>query len=135
MNEDENIITIEDASAGDGFGFRVKWRVTETCAQLEVYEIVGRDNDHAYFELKDSPICEHTADLDSAEKYLTGSINWDGCSHLYFQKYLHVCGAGAFKKHISLMRYLYLRASELMGRGPDGLDEPWGAKEPEIFKP
>ena len=40
------------------------------------------------------------------EKYLEGYIKWDGCSHIWFgdeDKYIHLCGVGAWKNHNQVM--------------------------------
>lgn len=114
-------ITIEDV-AGE-FGFRILWSVKDHWADFTVWAIVSRENDKPLFELKDN-CAEDTDDTEKAEIYCTGFIKWDGCAEID-QGQPHWCGAEDFKKHMALLKYLYLRASELMGRGPDGLDSRW----------
>jgi len=118
----EKRITIEDI--GGDFGFRVKWSVLDHWADFEVYAVieVGDFKRFMRSEWKDSG--DTTPNISDAKKYLSGFIKWDGCSEFKFDS--HLCGAEAFKKHCALLRYIYLRAPELMGRGHDGLDGQWG---------
>ena len=47
--------------------------------------------------------------------YMSGTIKWDGCAHLYFggeengtrDGYLHFCGQKSWKKHAELMAGIY----------------------------
>lgn len=46
------------------------------------------------------------------EKYLNGSIKWDGCSHIWFggedkDGYLHLCGKHYFDKHCNLLQAIW----------------------------
>ncbi len=127
---DEKRVTIEDV--GGDFGFRLKWSCSETWADFEAFEIVSREGDEYKtpgFHAKDWQRCDEIVnDISKAQASVEGYIKWDGCSHIELNE-SHLCGAESFKKHIALMRYLYFRASELMGRGKDGLDEPWGVSE------
>lgn len=59
----------------------------------------------------------------SKELYCEITVKWDGCSHFYFGEkdedgYLHICGVHAYIKHISLMRWIYDKALELMNQEP-----------------
>lgn len=119
--EDDKRETIEDV--GGEFGFRLRWRVSDSWANVEVWEAAAV-SDRKEFQLIDAPLGEFTPDIERAEKYLHGFIKWDGCAELN-QGCPHWCGAHHFKKHIGLLVHIYTRAPELMGRGFDGLDEPW----------
>lgn len=111
---------------GGELGFRVRWTIKgDHWADLEVYEIVASDEDHSYFFTADGT-CEQTTDIADAEKYCHGYIKWDGCSHID-QDDTHLCGAFNFKKRMALLRYIYIRAGELMNRPNGELNEPWGA--------
>lgn len=123
MSEEYRII-IEDI--GGELGFRVRWTIKGDCwADVEVYEVDSCDDDHAYFHQADVAE-EQTTDISKAEKYCHGYIKWDGCSHID-QDDTHLCGAFHFKKRMALLRYLYIRAGELMNRPSGELNEPWGA--------
>ena len=47
------------------------------------------------------------------EKYLSGMIKWDGCSHInfgyegYSNGYIHLCGKHSWEQHIKVMKNLY----------------------------
>lgn len=46
------------------------------------------------------------------EKYLNGTIKWDGCSHIWFggedrDGYLHLCGKHYFDKHCKLLQAMW----------------------------
>jgi len=52
-----------------------------------------------------------------AERYLSGTIKWDGCSHIYFgdgdnNGYIHLCGKIHFDNHMNLMKELFELASK-----------------------
>lgn len=132
MSTVEKRVTIEDADGGDGFGFRIKWEALDHRAYFSAYEVVAMEQDGGTKFFNHAEGEENTREISLSSPYATGSIGWDGCSHIQLLED-HICGAHGFKKHISLMRYLYTRASVAMGRGIDGLDEEWGAKEPDIF--
>ena len=111
------------------FGFTVVWnRVEEHFVECCVYEVFSIDDKGVkYYEHigKDGEI-EGKKDLETAEKYLTATIKWDSCSHFNFgdkDGYIHICGAHFYQEHIKLMRWLYNRAFELMGRKPQRGEE------------
>jgi hypothetical protein len=56
---------------------------------------------------------------DDIDLYVSGTIKWDGCSHVYFgtvddktgyDGYIHLCGAGCWEDHVKLMSYLWSKA-------------------------
>lgn len=110
--------TIEDAH-----GFRLVWSVSDTWADVTAYEMTGTFMDGSpCFELESGNGCDATENIDEAEVYLSGFVKWDGCTELD-QGQPHWCGPNGYKKHIALLRHIYIRAHELMGRQPE---EPWG---------
>lgn len=117
-------ITIEDYDPmGDGFGFRCKWAVRDHWADVEVFEVVatGDSNspDKKFFELKDwQRSGDDTEDIEKAGPYLTGFVKWDGCTELD-QGQPHWCGPHGYKKHIAILKYIFVRAHQLMGREPE----------------
>jgi hypothetical protein len=122
---DEKRILIEDI--GGDFGFRVRWAALDHWADFEVYEVVSVEQDGLclkYFRAEGDGE-ELTPNISGADLYCHGHIKWDGCSHVH-QEEAHLCGADAFKKHMALLRYLYLRAGELMNRPSGQLNQPWG---------
>lgn len=114
------------------FGFRVRWRVLDHWADVEVFEIVGVEVSkdahirHFLFHPKEddksdtrTPGYDFVESIDQAEPYLTGFIKWDGCTELD-QGNPHWCGVHDFRQHCVLLKYLWTRAFELMGReAPD----------------
>ena len=60
-------------------------------------------------------------DPEYVEHYISGMINWDGCSHIYFggkdengsvDGYLHLCGKSFFKDHCDVMMAVYALAEK-----------------------
>jgi hypothetical protein len=101
------------------FGFLITADAKEHVVNFEVEDIVSRD--------------VATNEVLEKEKYLNCSIKFDGCSHFWFgdeDKYLHICGAEDYQRHIQLMEFLYKKAFELMGRSPlPGEEWPLDIKE------
>lgn len=113
------------------FGFRVRWQAEHHIAGFEVFEICGRDSDGSAMFWRageDSFVGNPATSINEAQSYMSGTIKWDACAHLTFgalgdEGYIHLCGLSGFQAHAALMRYLYTRAYELMGRQPE--DGPW----------
>lgn len=129
MSDNEKRFTIEDIMGE--FGFRLVWAVADHWVDVVAYEITYRDEsgkpmfNRADWQSLPDPVASH----EQAETYLTGFVKWDGCSELN-QGQPHWCGASGFKKHCALLRHIYERAFQLMGREPD---KPWtddGANDP-----
>lgn len=74
----------------------------------------GKIEDH-YIDFTIHEIISWTADDDKNspidyEKYISGSMKWDGCSHFYFgdkDGYIHLCGKNCFDKHINIMSAIW----------------------------
>jgi len=100
---------------GGDFGFRCQWIYDGHRAEVVAYQIMGRDH-------IDQPLFGHEcADAEPTEgtpKYLDGFVKWDGCSQFIFEQgeYQHLCGADSYHQHIQLLRYIWRRAFDLMGR-------------------
>lgn len=65
-----------------------------------------------------------TTDTDKANKYIHGTITWDGCSHIYFgseEGYIHLCGSRNFKNISDLLLKIYNRCYEIGGFDYDPL--------------
>ena len=136
----EHVLHDEDGM----FGFYVRWSVAHHWANVDVFEIESMrapDTDGAppiaLFAADEAhrPVgigpCGTAASIAEAEKYLSGHVKWDGCAELN-QRCPHWCGVTDFVRHVVLLRYIYERAFELMGRppSPDGDNEPWPAALP-----
>ena len=118
---EERRVTVEDV-LGE-FGFRVRWSVTDYHAEVEAYELVSSVPEKVFAQKNWRSLpSDVTTDIDEGEIYLTGFVKWDGCTELS-QGQPHWCGPDGYKKHIALIKYIYHRAFELMGREPE---EPWG---------
>lgn len=60
---------------------------------------------------------ETTTDPRKAERYIGGTVKWDGCSHVYFGRsdgYLHICGVEDWTKLATFLPLIYERCGELM---------------------
>jgi len=87
--------------------------------EFEVYEVCSWE-------------CDETNTVSETELYLTGTIKWDGCSHVWFGEkdkngntdgYLHLCGKTYWQRHSDLMMKIY----ELAEKTITGYDEEIGA--------
>lgn len=111
------------------FGFRLAWEVDDYHANVTAYKIASivigdRDSDDVIqFESVSGTGEQFTADLGSAEKYLSGFVKWDGCTELDMGC-PHWCSPLDYIKHGELLKHIYQRAFVLMGRKPD---EEWPA--------
>ena len=103
------------------FGFRMVWSVSDRWADVTAYEITERDMEEniPMFDRKgDDTGMDQIETHEDAEEYLSGFVKWDGCTELDMGQ-PHWCGPNGYKKHCALLRYIYERAFELMGRKPD----------------
>lgn len=123
----EKTILIEDC----GDSFRVQYSYSDHWCNITAWEIVGIESSpvagRVMFQRRGAPTSpDFVYTTDEAEKYLHGSIKWDGCSDLNFwpddDGYVHWCGPHDFRKHFQLLETIYRRAQELM---PQGNDDPW----------
>ena len=93
----------------------------ETCeysAHFNVYAVTGWDVDDSMLPY-------------DCELYLQAYIKWDSCCHFHFGEkesmendagvdgYLHLCGVSYIKKHFAIMKRVYEKAFEVMGREPE----------------
>lgn len=97
------------------FGFRIRWRYQSHWADVDVWQIAGRD-------IEGVPLFERNGatdgmgmvqEIEAAEMYLTGFIKWDGCAELD-QGNHHWCGIHDFKKHADLLQWLWIRSGQLL---------------------
>lgn len=76
--------------------FLIEWHKAEDhYAEFTVYEVTS-------WEMDNIP-CDY-------ERYISGEIKWDGCSHITFgdeNGYIHLCGKHDFDKHCNLLQALW----------------------------
>jgi len=95
------------------------------------------DTDHytsIEFEVKEDEYQEHTKEhlymtydtlnngsftnnFEKGDKYISGSVKWDGCSHYYFgdeNGYIHLCGKEPVKQIVDVISYIHSRCGSLM---------------------
>ena len=105
---------LKDLLCDDGYTyFLIKIKGdTEYRMEFEVYEVTSWECDG-----KNTP--------SDTELYMTGTIKWDGCSHVWFGEkgegdrqdgYLHLCGKTYWKRHADLMGALYSLAEKTIER-------------------
>ena len=124
---------IVDDIFGD-FGFRVVWYDTSKYfAYMKVYKVAARGEDCSpeFVNRYDSVHKDYylVKDTDNAEIYLEGYIKWDGCTELDMGC-PHWCSPEHYQQHCDLLKYLYHRAFESMGRQDEM--EPW--PNPSLIK-
>ncbi len=133
-DEPEKKTLVEDV--GGEMGFRVAWEFSESWADFKVYKVRSFGDDGPAFPLATDSCRKETPDITLAETHLEGFFKWDGCCEFWRAPdtmNLHCCGANDVKMTMVLLKYLYIRASELM----PGFDDPWNAddkKLPEMRK-
>ncbi len=104
------------------FGFRLIWSVEDHWADVRVYEITCREEGKPLFNRNDwQSLPDPVESTEEAEEYLTGYVKWDGCTELNMGQ-PHWCGPSGYAKHCSLLKHIYHRAFDLMGREPE---EAW----------
>lgn len=112
------------------FGFRVVWReVNEYIANMEVYKVASLTAEGFPEFAAGRFMSDRTQDTNEAEVYLEGFIKWDGCTELDMGC-PHWCSPEHYQQHCDLLKYLYHRAMELMGRQDEM--EPW--PNPSLIK-
>jgi hypothetical protein len=66
------------------------------------------------------------SNFDEGERFVDGSVKWDGCSHYNFgdeNGYIHLCGAGNFNALAWVLKETFLTASrEIPHFAPDVAD-------------
>lgn len=55
-----------------------------------------------------------TTEIEEAEKFVTGTIKWDGCSHLNFPSYMHFCSAEEAESLGKLLADVYREAGRFV---------------------
>lgn len=126
LTNDDKRETIEDV-LGE-FGFRLRWRVSDCWADVEAFHVESIFDEGGLnrreFWMQGARGQEWTPDIDNAEHYLKGHVKWDGCTELDMGC-PHWCGPDQYALHCALLKHIYTRAFELMGREPE---DPWPTK-------
>lgn len=130
-------VTIEDVLPDRGaFGFLARWEATDDVTRVRMWEWVAKESNGTRLLRRLSDDFDVTTNVDEAELYLSGSIKWDGCSSFDFHDdntEKHLCGLSAYQDFCAVLRYVWTRAFELMGREPYG--GAWGDEVTAPRKP
>lgn len=101
----------------------VRWEAYDVYLDFKVREGTRQDDGsvcYSYFNADGGP--EWTDDFEHGERYVDGSVKWDGCSHLNFGDgednpgYLHLCGARCFRNLNAILREVFLIAAREVPR-------------------
>lgn len=108
---------IEQIGDGDGFGITVRYEVDGPSVKFFAAEVTGvEENGVQYYWRKGAKSSEDdTTDFNDAERYIDGSVKWDGCTHINFgdeNGYLHLCGD--VDTLANALKVIYERCGELM---------------------
>lgn len=89
-----------------------------------IAEVIDKDEYHVNITLNEVTSWQMDKTVGETEQYLQAYIKWDGCSHVCFGEnendsqattgYLHLCGALYWKRHATVMLWLYELASRLI---------------------
>ena len=108
------ILTIRD----DERGLVIRARVSEYALWFESREINSWSTDYSVVYLTkagaDSSM-DITEDFDTAERYVDGSVKWDGCSNIEFGDEagsIHFCGQRDFQKLVWFMQAVFAMAAD-----------------------
>ena len=87
-----------DIVRDDARGIVVRYKVFSHLLEFESRQITAWSEDESsvmFTRTGSSGDMDITEDFDQGERYISGMIKWDGCSHFYFGDdagYLHLCG-------------------------------------------
>jgi hypothetical protein len=118
---------------GGDFGVTVMYMTTDEhpiSVEFKAVEIVGLDEGRPtgrlYHREGSGSSEDDVSNPHEAERFVSGTVKWDGCSHVYFgdnNGYLHLCGRSSFAKLSLALPAIYERCGELMkARGSYLLD-------------
>lgn len=86
---------------------------------FDVYDIMAEDTEGViFYEGIDGSGADDkmTQDITKANKYINGTVKWDGCSHIYFgdkEGYIHLCGSRDFIRIGNILKKVYERCYEI----------------------
>lgn len=79
-----------------------------------------------------------TENFEEGDKYLSGRVGWDGCSHYYFgdeEGYMHLCGTKNVAQLKQTIEHIYQTCGKIMkGDGVHIADEEFNLKTKEDEK-
>lgn len=98
----------------------VRWEVYSHRLDFTAREGTQQDDGSCSYAYFDQAGVQHfTDDFALGEQFVSGTIKWDGCSHLNFgvdNGYLHLCGGRHVATLAALLVHMYrLAASEVPG--------------------
>jgi len=123
---------------GDDFGITVRYEMGKyktTCIDFFAAEVtsVALGGIKCYWRKGADSSMDDTEDFNDAERYISGSVKWDGCSHFNFgdeEGYLHLCGGSDIGKLQNTLRVIYERCGALMkANGGNLLDGEFDVSE------
>lgn len=111
----------------------IQYAVKDYVLDFRVVQIAGHEEDPAtgaftvaLYERNDQkagPV-ELTNDIADAAEMFHGFLKWDGCGHVHFAEYLHVCGWRDWQGLAAVIREVYALAARTL----DGFDDPPAAQ-------
>jgi len=108
-----------------------RYRIYDHYVEFFVAEIIGweaGDESRVLYPVKNAQSLpmDSTTNFDEAERYVEGSVKWDGCAHYYFgdeYAYLHLCGVGPAQQLATVITTVHRRCGELLReQGSETLD-------------
>ena len=124
LGEDEIKEIVEDVEFGNEFGYRIRWKIQNHCAQFSAYEVSGTDcvgGKVKYFHRKDaSSYPDDVENIDDAEPAIEGFCKWDGCFQIQ-ERYFHADSMWGIMEYAKLLEHLYRKSCELVPRAELGM--------------
>jgi hypothetical protein len=119
------------------FGFVLRWVLESTRATATAYRIdaVG-DNGTWYLPHKQQTNqTPDTTDVEQAEVFLEMSVKWDGCINTTIQPEFHFCEAEDLRQLGELFKYIYTKATVLLGDRLYEYTDLWCNESPTFLPP
>lgn len=100
----------------DDINIHVEVEYHEARMEFKMFEVHGHSQDGPEYPREGNTGSGDTVnDRSKAEAYITGTIKWDACSHLYFgtdNGYMHICGGRNWKNLITALERVFALARE-----------------------
>jgi hypothetical protein len=111
---------------GEDFGVTVRYRVFGHYVDFKASPVLYLTEDQPHYEIKGAQSLpdDSTPDFDQSERWLEGSVKWDGCAHYWFgddEAYIHLCGANDAQQLAEIITIVHRRCGELMVDSGQGL--------------
>jgi hypothetical protein len=102
------------------FTTRFEYTVEFNSAEIVATQIVEGDfrADRGWTRRNGQSNLDLVYDPHDAERYISGSVKWDGCQNLYFgdrDGYMHICGPEGAQRMSQFLLRVFNRCGELMG--------------------